>query len=255
MPLDPIEGEYKEPQLRHKQAKSEKASKKVVCPNCSNEVTSSDINIEDKIAKCGSCNQVFSFQHVIDSLLPRPQSSSKSKPVVGNQKDIDIYNYAGELSISFRDINDWWALIAMFVGAIFIFATFIIGIDGGSILFPLSIGLPTFLYSIYRLIRYRENKIHIDVDDTYMTIHPSQKYLQRKKILLTSDIKQVYTKMYPGSTSWCYVYIVHDGPEGEEHIKVKTIFKSRSAALYVEQELESYLGIPDEPVTEETKFD
>ena len=93
------------------------------------------------------------------------------------------------------------------------------------------------------------------MDDTYLTIHPSQQYIQRKKTYLTSDIKQVYTKMYPGSSSWCYVYFVHDGPEGEEHIKINTIFKSRSAALYIEQELESFLGIPDESVAEETKFD
>ena len=125
MPLDPIEGEYKEPKLKLKDTTKDKTYKKVVCPSCSNEVSAQDINIGDKIAKCGSCNNIFSFQHEIESLIHAPKSNSKSKPRVGNQKDVDIYEYAGELSIGFRDINDWWAFIAMTIGTIFLFGTLI----------------------------------------------------------------------------------------------------------------------------------
>lgn len=249
MQLDPIEGQYKSPKVGHKHT----SSQKVVCPNCSNAVAAQDINIADKIAKCSACSQVFSFQNLINSLVQAP--ASDKKPNVGNQKDVDIYEYAGEMSISVRDMNDWWALIILFIGFVTMIGAGPSPDVGKGFLIPLTIGLPLFLYSIYRFIKYRENKIHIDVDDTYLTLTPSQKYLQRTKKFLTSDITQVYTKMYPGSTSYCYVFMIHNGPEGEEHVRLGSIFKSRSSALYVEQQLEAFLGIPDEPVTEETKFD
>ena len=249
MQLDPIEGNYKVPKVSHKQA----SSQKVVCPNCSNAVSAQDINISDKIAKCGSCSQVFSFQNIINSLLQAPTGTKK--PVVGNQKDVEIYEFAGEMSISVWDMHDWSGIISLIIGFFTLVGALLSADVGGGFLIPLSIGLPLFLFSIYRLIKYRENKIHIDVDDTYLTITPSQKYLQRKKQFLRSDIKQVYTKLHPGSTTYSYVYMIHDGPEGEEHVRLGAIFRSRSAALYVEQELEAFLGLPDEPVPEETKFD
>ena len=248
MQLDPIEGEYKAPKAGHKHS----SSKQVVCPNCANTVGAQDINIVDKIAKCGSCSQVFSFQNLINSLVQSP--SSGNKPTVGKQKDIEIFEYAGEMSISLIDNTDWWALISFTIGFFMLLVTVISASDGGGYLIPTLLGAAFFLNAIHRFIKYRENKIHIDVDDTYLTITPSQRFIQRQKKYLKSDITQVYTKLHPGSTSYTYLYMIHDGPDGEEHVKLGHIFYSRSSALYVEQELEAYLGIIDEPVTEESKF-
>ncbi len=250
MKLDPIEGAYKAPKQRQKQ----RHSQQIVCPNCSNTVTAQDINIGDKIAKCGSCSQIFSFQNVINNLVQGP--ASKKKPVVANQNDVDIYEYAGELSITILDLNDLWAMITFTISIIpLLFFTVAGTAKGANIQLPVSIFLPIFLYSIYRLVKYRENKAYIDVDDICLTVTPSQKYLQRKKKYLISDIKQIYTRLHPGSKSWTYLYMIHQGPSGEEHVKLGPIYASRSSALYVEQELEAFIGIPDESVPEETKFD
>ena len=248
MQLDPIEGEYKASKLGHKHS----SSKQVVCPNCTNTVGAQDINIVDKIAKCESCSQVFSFQNLINSLVQSP--SSGNKPTVGKQKDVEIFEYAGEMSISVRDRNDWWALITFTFGMIILLVTILLAAKGAGYLIPALITASLLFHSIHRFIKYRENKIHIDADDTYLTVTPSQKYIQRQKKYLKSDITQVYTKLHPGSTSYSYVYMIHDGPEGEEHVKLGDLFTSRSSALYLEQELEAFLGIPDESIPEESKF-
>ncbi len=112
MQLDPIEGEYKTPKSIHKHT----TSQNVVCPNCSNTVVAKDINIEDKITKCSECSQIFSFQSLINTLVQAP--ASKKKPILGNQKDVDVFEYAGELSISVWDMYDWWALICFCIAGV-----------------------------------------------------------------------------------------------------------------------------------------
>lgn len=248
MQLDPIEGNYKSPKVDYKR----NPSQQVVCPHCANPVGAADINIADKIAKCGSCSQVFSFQNLINSLRQTPAAGDK--PIVGKQKDVELFEYAGELSISLVDNSDWWAMISFLLGFCMLLSTIVSASKGGGFLIPISMGAAFFIFTLHRFIKYRENKIYIDVDDTYLTITPSQKFLQRQKKYLKSDITQVYTKVHPGSTSYSYVYMIHDGPEGEEHIKLGHIFSSRSSALYVEQELEAFLGLQDKSVHEESKF-
>ena len=207
MQLDPIEGKYKSPKLGHKQS----ASQRVECPNCSHSVVAQNINITDKIAKCGSCSQVFSFQNLINSLIQTP--SSGNKPIVGKQKNVEIFEYAGQLSISLIDNNDWWALISFTIGFLMLLVTIISASEGGGFLIPTLIGATFFLNAIHRFIKYRENKIHIDVDDSHLTITPSQRFIQRQKKYLKSHITQVYTKLHPGSTSYTYLYMIHDGPD------------------------------------------
>ncbi len=73
---------------------------------------------------------------------------------------------------------------------------------------------------------------------------------------MKSNIRQIYQKAYggnPEATPYYHVWMIYDGPDGEEHIKITPYLRSRSRALYLEQELENYLGLPDVPVPEETK--
>jgi Zn-finger nucleic acid-binding protein len=256
MQLDPIEGEFKNPYGEEKKKPKHKVYTKIVCPNCSEEVQSDNLNLAGKIAKCGSCNSIFSFQNELEELL-NPQDAitqqvdthKAKKPKVGNQKDVDIYEYEGDLSIDVVDYNDILALSASFVCLPMIPIGIGMITETGNYL-PLVIGVLLFIFAV----KYRENKSFIDVDDTHLRISSTQKYFYRKKEYLRSSIRQFYTKANPNGGGYYNVFMIYDGPEGEEHIKITPITKSRSRSLYVEQSLESFLNIEDKIVAEETPF-
>jgi len=262
MKLDPIEGEYKDPLHKNKEKASTKEHTKIVCPNCSNKIKADNINLAGKLAKCGSCDSVFSVQNELDSLLnPKANTkeqnlipSKKGKPIVGNQKDVDVYEYAGELSVDIIDYNDWTALLSGFISLFMIPIGGVILADTGN---PISliIGVALFIIAILRFIKYKENKSFIDVDDTYLRVSSSQKYIYRKKEYLVSNIRQFYTKANINGGGYFNVFMIYDGPEGEEHVKISPMTKSRSRSLYVEQTLEKFIGIEDQIVAEETSFD
>ncbi len=252
MELDPIEGKYKSPEKTSDRNKLSKNSTKVVCPNCANVAQSQDINIQDKIAKCSSCHEVFNFQNALQSLLNN--SKTINKAILGKQKGIDVLRYKGELNISMVNYTDWIAVIS-----------FLIGMLGGSISLGLYFGegeptLPfivafamLFIFAIYRFINYKKNKTYLDVDDRYLYIRNRPKNFQKDKIYERTYIKQFYSKAY-GATStnavsmYYHLWMVYDGPDGEEHIKVTPYLPSKSHTLYLEQELESFLDIPNEEV-------
>ncbi len=259
MQLDPIE-EYKNPFEREKLKHKDKPYTKIICPNCTTEVQSDNLNLAGKIAKCGSCNSIFSFQNELDELLSPQEvitqnvdTQKAKKPKVGNQKDIDIYEYAGELSIDVVDYNDILALSASFLSLPMIPIGAGVYGDTGNY-FPLIIGIAFFVIAVLRFIKYRENKSLIDVDATHLRVSSTQKYFYRKKEYLNANIRQFYTKANPNGGGYFNVFMIYDGPEGEEHVKITPMTKSRSRALYVEQSLESFLDIEDKVVAEETPF-
>ena len=67
-----MDHEYKEPyKLKLKKLDLEKQQEfhQISCPSCQTGIPASDLNINDKIAKCNSCNVVFSFQGTVNQLF------------------------------------------------------------------------------------------------------------------------------------------------------------------------------------------
>lgn len=260
MKLDPIEGEYKKPLGEEKQKVKDNAHTKIICPNCSTEVVSDNLNLAGKIAKCGSCNSIFSFQNELEKLLSTKEPVTQNvdtqkakKPRVGNQKDVDVYEYAGELSIDVIDYNDILALSLGLMSLGLIPIGMLVYAETNNAI-PLIMGIAFFVFAIARFIKYRETKSFIDVDETHLRISSTQKYIYRKKEYLRSEIRQFYTKTNVNGGGYFNVFMIYDGPEGEEHVKLTPMTKSRSRSLYIEQTLENFLGIEDKIVAEESPF-
>jgi hypothetical protein len=256
MKLDPLEQEYKK--LNKTKKSKTMTSSKVVCPNCHHPAQANDINIQDKLAKCSSCHEVFSFQHTLQSLLNQTQQIEKKK--LGRQKDIDIFEFKGELSISIINFTDSLALITLILSVITGFGIIVSATDHGmSAAMPFIIStILLVIFTVYRFIGYKNNKTYIDIDDQYLYIRNRPKNFQKDKIYNRSNIQQIYQKVYgghPDSSPYYHVWMIYDGTEGEEHIKITPYLRSRSRALYLEQELENYLGITDESVPEETRLE
>ena len=54
---------------------------RINCPSCDSPVNAADLNINDKIAKCSSCDSVFSFEQEIQQLLSlSPIKQEVAKP-------------------------------------------------------------------------------------------------------------------------------------------------------------------------------
>ena len=261
MPLEPKEGEYKDPLHKKGDKKNINRSTQIVCPNCGKRVEAENMELSDRLAKCGTCHSVFSFKNELDDLLKTQTTSLEIatpqkgiKPRVGNQKDVDIHEYKGQLSVDIIDYTDITALTA----GIFSLFMLPIGIgvmtDGGTKAVFI-IGLFLLITSIIKLIKYRENKSFIDVDDTYLRISSTQSFFYRPKDYLRANVRQIYTKSNASSGGpYFNVFMIYDGPEGEEHVKISPMTLSRSRALYIEQSLETFLGIEDKIVAEETSF-
>ena len=99
--------------LKSLEKQEDRTFQRVNCPSCEASIPSDDINIQDKIAKCGSCHAVFplelSFQHKVNELL----NARKPKQTVLRPEGIDLYAYKNELEIavqqeaSLLDILPW----------------------------------------------------------------------------------------------------------------------------------------------------
>jgi len=254
MELNPIEGEYKSLEKKHHNKSSSKNSTKVVCPNCSHVTQSKDINIQDKIAKCSSCHEVFTFQNELQTLLNN--SKKIGKPTLGKQKNIDVLHYKGELNISVINYTDWTAIISFLLSVIGGVLSLGLYFGEGVQTMPFIIAfVMLFIFSVYRFINYKNNKTFLDVDDRYLYIRHRPKNFHKDKIYERKYIKQLYTKVYGGIDTknansislYYHLWMVYDGPDGEEHIKV-ALLQSKSHALYLEQELESFLDLPNQEV-------
>jgi len=243
MKLDPIEGEYKfEGKIDGKKHKSNKSTK-VVCPNCSNAVKANDINIQDKIAKCGTCNEVFSFENDLQKLLD--YSKIAHKPVLGKQKNVEVLEYMGEFNITLTQFNDWGGMILFGAGIFGSLMSTVIYFKHGlqSPIGMFIIGI-IFLYGLYRMINYKKNKFYVDVDDQYLYIKTRPKNFLKDKVYVRAHVKQFYLKQFPNS-DYYQLMMLYDGPDGEEHVKIAPMMQGKSTSLYIEQELERFMGIEE----------
>jgi len=103
------EFQYKKLELKALEKEKVARFQKISCPSCGNSIPADNINIQDKIAKCGGCHAVFPFQHKLDTLL----TARKPKQTALRPEGIDLYAYQNELEIALRqdvqmmDILPW----------------------------------------------------------------------------------------------------------------------------------------------------
>lgn len=221
---------------------------KIGCPNCGNDVPAADLNINDKIAKCGNCNVVFSFKKEILDLNSAVQVASK--PEIIRPEGIDVFHFEQEMDITMEQpISIPEVLIGSivpFISFIFIMAYF--AKDGA---FPLWLTLTGSLVgflSILNLLNRSNHKIFINIDDQHLTIRRKPKKFIQDQQYNVKDVDQVYIKNIGGY----HVYMMINSPSGQKHVKLVSNIPSLSKARYLEQEIERKLGIKDRRVPEET---
>jgi len=245
MKKEPVE-EYK---LKLKDLKQEFPSvyKKIDCPSCSNSVPADNININDKIAKCNSCDVVFPFHESVANFNPNAIKQEVLKP-----EGIDLFYFQDELDITmnqpWRDLN----VILRLYPPIFFFTALLPAIIFKNIFWitTATVLLLMTFYVIYDWIFKSRNKVYINIDDKFLSLIWRPKRFKKDQHYHIEDIEQLYIKSFAPHSKQYTVFMIVNGAEGQKHIPLINRLSSRAKAQYLEQEIEKQLKIVDKDVPE-----
>ncbi len=213
------------------------------CPSCKCETPSSDININDKIAKCSSCNAVFSFQASVDDFKERKDPLKKPAGV-------DKIYFGKELELSMNLPISVYDAIALSLAPF-------IGLLGGLSYFKdqSMIGLGfliamifVFTFFIVRVIRQRKRKIYFVCQENNLIIERSNNRIIKDKVFRSQEIDQVYVTRTPNGYA---IKAILNTPQGQVHKMIIDFLRTTIEAKYIEQEIEEYYGITNQRVSTE----
>lgn len=217
---------------------------KIACPTCHAHIKADGINIDDKIAKCSSCDSIFSIHDQVSKLLLREDP----KHEVIRPEGIDLFEFRDALEISVK--QPWTALevipaiILPFLAIIFTIAFFK---KGFNYVFAVASWVSTAIM-IFLLAQRKKHWIYINIDDKYLSTFWRPKKLHQDKHFPIDQVNQLYVRGVNGA---CSLIVVLDTAEGQKHIKLIGDMSSLSKAKYLEQEIERYLNIKDRKLPEE----
>lgn len=221
---------------------------KVVCPSCNTTAPVEHINIQDKIAKCGGCDSVFSFGEAVATKLQTRVSNDEIPRPAG----VELYEFENELEIEVKQpISILHVLISTMAG-LFAFIFLLIFTKKGETfaLYGMSIGSLLASFSFFQLYKGKKSRIYVLIDNENVHIQWRPKNFVKDKSYKRDSIEQVYVKTTPEGHG---VFIVTNTIAGQKHQQIIGRFTSVLKAKYVEQEMENYLGIANKAVMGEVR--
>ncbi|MFK8104663.1 MAG: hypothetical protein AB8G15_19215 [Saprospiraceae bacterium] len=226
-----------------------KVFQKVVCPACTAEVIADNLNLQQSVAKCGSCNVIFSIEKELESV----KLKTEMKQEIFRPEGVDLFYYKDDMEITVQQhIHGLDALGIIFLPILATFTTFIFFLGKKSISPFVPIVFTTLaLYYIYKAFNYSKNKNFINVNDKFLEIKSRPKNFKKDKKFEVYDIDQLYIKHATDAAGHFTIFMVVNGAQGQKHEKLVTV-NSLSKAKYLEQEIERYLNIEDKAVPEAT---
>ena len=221
---------------------------KINCPTCSSEIPVANIDLSGKIAKCAACNNIFSFS----SQIPVPDAQIRTS--LGKPRNFEIERSADGLTI----VRKWFTPTIIFLSFFCLFwngfmaVWFYIALTKkiyamalfGSLHGAVGLGL------LYTVVAGFLNKTYIRIayDSLSVKHRPLPSFGQRN--MKRQDIKQLYSKeiaqyhKHGCSHSYSVQAITRTG----DVVALVSGLSTSEEALFLEQEIEKYLGIEDEPV-------
>lgn len=223
---------------------------KILCPACNMEIPAANINLFEKIAKCSGCNNVF----CCTGQLPPPVTGREERIPIGKPGNFIIERCVDGLQIVRRWFSPYIIFLAFFClfwnG--FLVVWFYIAFTQkqyGMALFG-SLHAAVGLGMLYAVLTGLFNKTYIRISHgSLLVIHRPLPWLGQKNIP-RQDLKQLYSKesVYPGEHGHSRRYSVQAITKKGQVIALVSNLASSEEALFIEQEIEKYLKIDDEPV-------
>jgi len=224
------------------------------CPNCQTSILSEDINLEKLVAKCSNCHAVFAFEEKLTT------ERTLHRPEVFLPKGMEILKLRSELEIqvSWRSILQtglvfftiFWNIIVLPFAIFAIISGELIMLLGLSLHLAVGIGLLYYIITAVfntTFITADSRHLHIEHRPLKVPFYPDQDYL-------VMDIEQIYVDKYVRSRTNGrpdYAFSVQAILKDKRHVRLVKGLQFPDQALYIEQEVEHFLGIKDRPVEEE----
>ncbi len=229
----------------------------LTCPKCNHLITGEDINIEKAIAKCSNCHNVFgfAFDSKIGGLVPElipPEGIEvlKLRSELDLRLDWKKTTSTGGKSFLMAFTFLWNLILLPFVLMILISGNW------GILLF-MSLHLAVGLGLIWYMAAVFLNKTSITLSRHKLKIRtlPLRLPFTKSGEYDIDDIKQLFVSKYTASTSNGvpnYAYALYAIMKNGDKVSLLRGM-NRETQHYIEQELETFLGIANEKVKEEDK--
>ena len=223
----------------------------LVCEACGSQIDGANININSSLAKCGSCNTVFSIN---DDHFFNHDRKGRPEMIMPEGTDVLELNDSLDIRLNWLKAHPQGALGFLTFFAIFWngFLAFMIMSTSIGVSF-LSIHLLVGLGLIYYLAIIYLNYTDVIVNESYIEIdhRPLKNPFVRSKRIESDDIDQLYVTKYVSSTTngnpnYAYGLYAILKTNGRKVNLVKGM--NKETQLYLEQEIERYLKIKDRPV-------
>lgn len=229
----------------------------IKCPHCSRAVPADNINVQTSIAKCAYCSSVFGFAGQVTGA----GGYGASKRTVDTPNGYSVAMEGADLVI----IRRWFSWKYLFLLAFCVFwdaflvvwYTIAFTHNGPLImkLFPMmhvAVGVGLTYYTVAGFL----NKTRITLNTAEMRIRHYPLPWFGSKILPRQEINQLFCeeKMSRNrNNGMSYSYSLSAVMSGGKRLKLISGLDNPEDALFLEQRIESHLGIADKPVAGEMR--
>jgi hypothetical protein len=224
------------------------------CKNCGAPIEEDDINLDLAMARCSYCGAVFGLKG-LPLQKDRDAPLRYERPEVPMPKGIEVTKVGNVLRISRR----WFQWPHVFL------VFFCLGWDGFLIVWHgIALASSMWFMSLFALIHtavgivltyytlagfLNHTTVQVEQDKLEIWHHPLPWFGQKR--LPAADIKQIYCKENTSSDGASQSYEVYVLLRYGGRKKLSSGLVEPEQALYIEQELERFLGIHDRPVSRE----
>jgi hypothetical protein len=241
----------------------------VRCKRCLSLVSEINVNRVEQVANCERCGALFSLAKIYDTskeVASKPIYTYKSlKPTIYEMpKGLEVMHLGFELSIDAKPSNTlkiFFTIFSLFWnGVIAIFVLVALFSGRLEILLYISLHLTIGLIMAYYALCLFVNKNQILVDKRSLrTKHGPLKIPFKKEHYIEANfINQIFCQKYVVATingQPRYGYKVVLRKNDGDNLDIIHGLELYHQALYLEQQIESYLNLEDKPVEEEYILD
>ncbi|MCI0360068.1 MAG: hypothetical protein L0211_16445 [Planctomycetaceae bacterium] len=240
---------------------SNTSSLQLDCKACGKPIPAADVNIDKAIAKCGACNAVFGILDVVGG-------AGEARPPVPTPKCFQIESWGSELTLTRRwYTHGLWPLLAFCIfwdGFLVVWYSMgvrilINGEDAGPVW--LMFVFPVFHVAIgvgltYAVLCGFLNRTVVRVSGGELSVRHGPLPWPGSRQLFTTDIRQLYcteSKRHWNQNNGRRTFDVIIQSKANDKITLLTGLEELDHGLFIEQQVEQHLKIPDEHVPGEVR--
>jgi hypothetical protein len=212
-------------------------------------VPARNIDLNGQIAKCDHCNSVFDCKDELSKVSNNMRDEIKLPDGIKIKRDIS------GLNIERRWLNSKYIFLAFFTVLYgFYFFEYIQRPESYRITSPPSVQALVGVFLTYIVLSGCINKTNIIVNPQSLIIKHGPIPARGNKNINAGELKQLYSRervSYSKKGRPDYSYEMHAETKSGKDIKLIAGLENKEQVLYIEQEIEKFLKIKDEPVSGE----